>query len=238
MIDRVLDFSVRARWLVVALTALVAAYGFYEISILPIDALPDVSPVQVSVLTGATGLSPVEVERTVTIPITDDILIEGDKLTVRIDPASDVYSVDYKRGTPDQSDAMRVSIERNFQAARPAKVTTAGWDERKKAKVHSTANVSGVGSTREYHYEHHGVSPERASKHSKAKAKEHARHEFVCTVKIAGDLTVNRAKKLRLTGNIYAQDYDIESVSHEIAQHGGFVTSISAKSAKKGRKVK
>jgi len=164
--------------------------------------------------------------------------IEGDKLTVRIDPASDVYSVDYKRGTPDQSDAMRVSIERNFQAARPAKVTTAGWDERKKAKVHSTANVSGVGSTREYHYEHHGVSPERASKHSKAKAKEHARHEFVCTVKIAGDLTVNRAKKLRLTGNIYAQDYDIESVSHEIAQHGGFVTSISAKSAKKGRKVK
>ena len=69
MIDRVLDFSVRARWLVVALTALVAAYGFYEISILPIDALPDITNKQVQINTAVPNLGPEEVEKRVTFAI-------------------------------------------------------------------------------------------------------------------------------------------------------------------------
>ena len=69
MIDRVLDFSVRARWLVVALTTLVAAYGFYEISILPIDALPDITNKQVQINTAVPNLGPEEVEKRVTFAI-------------------------------------------------------------------------------------------------------------------------------------------------------------------------
>jgi heavy metal efflux system protein len=45
------------------------ALGVWAARTLPIDALPDVTPVQVSVLTSATGLSPTEVERTVTMPV-------------------------------------------------------------------------------------------------------------------------------------------------------------------------
>ncbi|MFO0661940.1 MAG: CusA/CzcA family heavy metal efflux RND transporter [Polyangiaceae bacterium] len=61
--------SIRMRGLFLALLGCLLAAGLWAAMTLPVDALPDVSTVQVSVLTNAPGLSPVEVERTVTIPI-------------------------------------------------------------------------------------------------------------------------------------------------------------------------
>ena len=61
--------SIRARGAVIVAMCLLLCVGAWAARALPVDALPDVSPVQVAVLTGATGLSPVEVERTVTTPI-------------------------------------------------------------------------------------------------------------------------------------------------------------------------
>jgi cobalt-zinc-cadmium resistance protein CzcA len=61
--------SIQARGAVLAALFLVLAVGAYAARTLPIDALPDVSTVQVSVLTSASGLSPVEIERTVTMPL-------------------------------------------------------------------------------------------------------------------------------------------------------------------------
>jgi len=69
MIDRILTFSVRARWLVIFLTTLVAAYGLWQIAILPIDALPDITNKQVQINTAVPTLGPVEVEKRVTFPI-------------------------------------------------------------------------------------------------------------------------------------------------------------------------
>ncbi|HET9931267.1 MAG TPA: CusA/CzcA family heavy metal efflux RND transporter, partial [Polyangiaceae bacterium] len=61
--------SIRARGAVFATLFLLLGVGVWAARTLPIDALPDVSTVQVSVLTSASGLSPVEIERTVTMPI-------------------------------------------------------------------------------------------------------------------------------------------------------------------------
>ena len=69
MIDALLSFSLRQRVLVVAMTCLLAGGGFYAFQSLPIDAFPDVTNIQVQVLTEAGGLSPVEVERFITFPI-------------------------------------------------------------------------------------------------------------------------------------------------------------------------
>jgi cobalt-zinc-cadmium resistance protein CzcA len=69
MINALLDFSVRQRLLVVVAACLLAAGGLYALQALPIDAFPDVTNIQVQVLTDAPGLSPVEVERFVTIPL-------------------------------------------------------------------------------------------------------------------------------------------------------------------------
>ncbi|MEO6081449.1 MAG: CusA/CzcA family heavy metal efflux RND transporter [Steroidobacteraceae bacterium] len=69
MIAQILSFAVRARWLVVFVTAVVAAYGAWQLAILPIDALPDITNKQVQINTVAATLGPVEVEKRVTFPI-------------------------------------------------------------------------------------------------------------------------------------------------------------------------
>src|SRR3970040_49750 len=69
MIDRIIEFALKQRLLVVAMTLLIAAVGIYSLNNIPIDALPDVTNVQVQVIAEAPGLSPVETERLVTSPI-------------------------------------------------------------------------------------------------------------------------------------------------------------------------
>lgn len=69
MIERVLALSVRLRWLVAFLTAIVIAFGAWQITKLPIDAVPDVTNRQVQVSTFVPTLGPVDIEKQVTFPI-------------------------------------------------------------------------------------------------------------------------------------------------------------------------
>ncbi len=69
MIGRILDLSVRFRWSVVALVALVAAFGLYNLIRLPIDAVPDITNKQVQINTVAPALAPAEIEKLVTYPV-------------------------------------------------------------------------------------------------------------------------------------------------------------------------
>lgn len=69
MIDRLLDASVRFRWAVLAITALVALYGAFQLFRLPIDAVPDITNKQVQVNVSAPQFSPVDMERLVTFPV-------------------------------------------------------------------------------------------------------------------------------------------------------------------------
>ncbi|TWT50755.1 Cobalt-zinc-cadmium resistance protein CzcA [Rubripirellula amarantea] len=69
MLTKVIEFSVINRGLVIMLTLLMAGAGLYSALKLPIDAVPDMTNVQVQVVTDAGSLSPVEVERYVTYPV-------------------------------------------------------------------------------------------------------------------------------------------------------------------------
>lgn len=69
MIDKLLRFALSQRLLIIVISLLVAGWGAWAFRTLPIDALPDVTNVQVQVLTEADGLAPAEVERQVTYPI-------------------------------------------------------------------------------------------------------------------------------------------------------------------------
>ena len=66
MIGRLLSFSVRARWLIAFLTLLVAAFGAWQLTKLPIDAVPDVTNRQVQINTFTPTLGPSDMERQVT----------------------------------------------------------------------------------------------------------------------------------------------------------------------------
>jgi cobalt-zinc-cadmium resistance protein CzcA len=69
MLDRIIDLSVRFRWLVVALAVILALFGTRELLRLPIDAVPDITNRQVQITTVAPALGPEEVERQVTFPL-------------------------------------------------------------------------------------------------------------------------------------------------------------------------
>jgi len=66
---RLIDFSLRNKFLILVATAVLAGFGIHAMLRLPIDAVPDVTPNQVLVLTRAPGLGPVEVERFITFPV-------------------------------------------------------------------------------------------------------------------------------------------------------------------------
>lgn len=66
MIDSLLRFSIARRWVVMFLVLVVAAAGIWSYQRLPIDAVPDITNVQVQINTQAEGYSPLEVEQRVT----------------------------------------------------------------------------------------------------------------------------------------------------------------------------
>ncbi|HEU4364894.1 MAG TPA: CusA/CzcA family heavy metal efflux RND transporter, partial [Candidatus Krumholzibacteria bacterium] len=66
MLERIIQGSVRYRGLVVMSTIAMAVLGIYNFGRLPIDAVPDITNVQVQVNTTAPGMSPLEVEMQVT----------------------------------------------------------------------------------------------------------------------------------------------------------------------------
>lgn len=66
MIDKLIQFSIARRWLVMFLVLIVSALGAWNYQNLPIDAVPDITNVQVQINTEALGYSPLEVEQRIT----------------------------------------------------------------------------------------------------------------------------------------------------------------------------
>jgi len=69
MIDKILAFSIQNRWFVIMMSIAVGALGAWNFTRLPIDAVPDITNVQVQVNTVAPGYSPLEVEQRITFPL-------------------------------------------------------------------------------------------------------------------------------------------------------------------------
>lgn len=69
MIDAIVRLSVERRYLMLSLVLLVVGLGVWSFQRLPIDAVPDITNVQVQINTEAEGYSPLEVEQRVTFPV-------------------------------------------------------------------------------------------------------------------------------------------------------------------------
>ena len=66
MLNIITAFAVQRRWLIISLTILMACYGLYNAKHLPIDAVPDITNVQVQINSEAMGYSPLETEQRIT----------------------------------------------------------------------------------------------------------------------------------------------------------------------------
>ena len=70
MIDRIIEFSLKNRFIIVAAYILLAGWGYWALIRTPVDAIPDLSDNQVIVFSDWVGRSPQEVEDQVTYPLT------------------------------------------------------------------------------------------------------------------------------------------------------------------------
>jgi cobalt-zinc-cadmium resistance protein CzcA len=82
VLNFIVTWSIRNRRLTAALLFILIALGIQAARTLSIDAQPDVSTIQVSILTTAPGLAPAEVERSVTIPV--EIAVNGTPGAVKL----------------------------------------------------------------------------------------------------------------------------------------------------------
>ena len=69
MFNKLIQFSIKQRLLVITATIFMGIFGAYNFLILPIDAVPDITNVQVQINTKAPGFTPLEVEQRITFPV-------------------------------------------------------------------------------------------------------------------------------------------------------------------------
>src|SRR6266566_3950899 len=69
MLNRIIDFVLHNRWLVVGATTVLVVTGVWALYTIPVDAFPDLTNNQVVIVTEAPSMPPTEVERQVTYPI-------------------------------------------------------------------------------------------------------------------------------------------------------------------------
>jgi Cu(I)/Ag(I) efflux system membrane protein CusA/SilA len=83
VIERIIHWSIGNRFLVLVFTLLAVAWGVYAVRNTPLDAIPDLSDVQVIIKTGYPGQAPQVVEDQVTYPLTTAMLAVPGAVTVR-----------------------------------------------------------------------------------------------------------------------------------------------------------
>ena len=69
MLEKIISATLNQKGLIIFTSLLIVVFGVYSYLKLPIDAFPDVTNIQVEVVSHADGLSALEIERSVTYPI-------------------------------------------------------------------------------------------------------------------------------------------------------------------------
>ncbi len=69
MVNHVIDWALNNRFIVALLSLVILGLGAFSAMSIPLDAVPDLTNVQVQILTNSPALGPVEVEQFITFPI-------------------------------------------------------------------------------------------------------------------------------------------------------------------------
>src|SRR3989338_9132489 len=101
MINQIIQFCLRQRFIVLAFTAAIIAWGFYAFQQLPVDVLPNLNRPTVVIFAEAEGLAPEEVENLVTFPI--ETAVNGSAGVLRVRSTSSIglaiVNVEFDWGT-------------------------------------------------------------------------------------------------------------------------------------------
>ena len=69
MINRILDFSVKSKLIIILFTLSIAAFGLYAVFHIPVGVVPDITNNQVQVITVSSNLSTQDIEQFITYPV-------------------------------------------------------------------------------------------------------------------------------------------------------------------------
>lgn len=83
MLNRIISFSIRNKFIIGILTLALIAWGSYSVSQLPIDAVPDITNNQVQIITLSPSLAAPEIERVITFPVEQTMATIPDILEIR-----------------------------------------------------------------------------------------------------------------------------------------------------------
>jgi cobalt-zinc-cadmium resistance protein CzcA len=83
MLDKIIQFSIKNKFVILLLTLVLIAWGSYSIKQLPLDALPDVTNNQVQIITTAPTLASQEVEQLITYPLEQAVKTVPDIIELR-----------------------------------------------------------------------------------------------------------------------------------------------------------
>ncbi len=83
MLNRIISFSIRNKFIIGILTLALIAWGSYSVSQLPIDAVPDITNNQVQVITLSPSLAAPEIERVITFPVEQTMATIPDIVEIR-----------------------------------------------------------------------------------------------------------------------------------------------------------
>src|SRR6187402_3636187 len=73
MLDKIIQFSIKNKFIILLFTLVLIAWGSYSVKKLPLDALPDVTNNQVQIITTAPTLASQEVEQLITYPLEQSV---------------------------------------------------------------------------------------------------------------------------------------------------------------------
>ncbi len=127
MLERIIRASIAHRWVVLMLVLALSGLGIWNYSRLPIDAVPDITNVQVQINTEAAGYSPLEAEQRVTFPV--ETAMAG---LPQLEYTRSVVALWPRRRSPWCSRTAPTSISRANRSAerlQQAKLSPARWAE-------------------------------------------------------------------------------------------------------------
>ncbi|HDH02187.1 MAG TPA: efflux RND transporter permease subunit, partial [Nitrospirae bacterium] len=83
MLEKIIEYSIKNRFLIILATIFVLLWGIYSLAKTPLDAIPDLSDVQVIIYTKYSGQAPQVVEDQITYPLTTAMLAVPGSTVVR-----------------------------------------------------------------------------------------------------------------------------------------------------------
>ena len=148
------------------------------------------------------------------------------------DQATGAYPVVYSKpqnGGPAGGNFLKLNIDRNMVLAQGATVNVAGWHQKKEQTIKSTQG-SGPAT---YNFEIHNLEQDHADQYAKAKHSDIMLHQFTVTAEMVGDPTIDIGQQLSLSGTPADNTYTIDSIHHQIGDHG-YTMTIEARGSSGG----